>query len=361
MFFSFVGEKKKNKKIKQKNRKNIRNKSLHIKSPWDPFVIRHASLPLDTWIWTEGGSDSLPAGRGSASCSSSDTGGDEEEDEDEDKEDEDDEDFRFSLLLDFLSPSLLSSLSPSRSSSVPGGRLWLEDLLEDWGRGEATGERGEDDFVDFLPELREREPLDEALPDSLVDPLGVERGDEWADDGLGGEIERDLGGETGGMSGSFTRGRSDRVSDGRLFASCCRSCCCCSWSCCVWLNCCMSNCSCWSFCFFKRSFCWFWSRFCSSWISFCLFKIQFEIHHYEYANWPLFFFNSCYQGQLNPCKGRVDGKELSLVLKNKTTKPNKGKTWHETCFRFASGYSSYQCYQYNWKFKANTSLSFMNF
>ena len=32
--------------------------------------------------------------------------------------------------------------------------------------------------MDFSPELREREPLDEALPDSLVDSLGVERGDE---------------------------------------------------------------------------------------------------------------------------------------------------------------------------------------
>lgn len=38
-----------------------------------------------------------------------------------------------------------------------------------------------------------------------------------------------------------------------------------------------------------------------------------------------FFFNSCYQGQLNPCKGRVDGKELSLVLKKKRQNQIKAK------------------------------------
>lgn len=249
--------------------------NLQIKSPWDPLVSRHASLPLETWNWIAGGSSSLPAvaGASSACCSLSDTAGDDDDDEEEDDEDDD---LSFSLWLDCLSlSSPLSAFSSSCSPSEPNGRLLLDDRLEDRGRAEvgledsAIGEPGEDDFADFFSELWERVSLDEDFSEPLVDPLGEGRGDEWAEEALGGDIERDLGGETAGKSGSLTRGLSALFSE-RLFANCCKSCCCCSWSCCVWLNCCMRSCSCCSFCFLKRSCCWSWRRFCSSWISFCL-------------------------------------------------------------------------------------------
>lgn len=257
-------------------------KNLQIKSPWDPLVSRHASFPLETWNWREGDSSSLPAGTGasSASCSLSDTAGDEDDDDEVDDDDDEEEDLALSLCLDCLSSSPLSGFSSSCLPSDPGGRLLLDDLLEDRGRAEvglddsATGEPGEDDFADFFSELREPAPFDEDFSEPLIDPLGEERGDEWAEEALGGDIERDLGGETGGKSGSLTRGLSALFSceDRRLFANCCKTCCCWSWSCCVWLNCCMRSCSCCSFCLRSRSCCWSWRRFCSSWISLCLEK-----------------------------------------------------------------------------------------
>ena len=195
----------------------------------------------------------------------SDTAGDDDDDDDdEEDDDEEEEDLSFPLCLDCLSSSLLSGFSSLCSPSDPSGRLLLDDALEGRSRGEvglddsATGEPGEDDFVDFFSELRERVPLDEDFSEPLVDPLGEERGDERAEEALGGDIERDLGGETTGKSGSLISGLSALFSceDGRLFANCCKSCCCCSWSCCVWLNCCMRSCSCCSFCFRSRSCCW---------------------------------------------------------------------------------------------------------
>jgi len=112
------------------------------------------------------------------------------------------------------------------------------------------------------------EPFTDALGDDRDDDRGVDR----ADDGLGGDIERDLGGETTGISGILTRRRSGLSwAAWRLLANCCKSCCCCNCSCWVWLYCCIRSCSCCSFCFLSSSSCWFWSRFCSSWISVCLF------------------------------------------------------------------------------------------
>lgn len=115
----------------------------------------------------------------------SDAAGDDDDDDDDDEEDDDDDgDLSFSLCLDCLSSSPLSRFSSSCSPSDPTGRLLLDDLLKDRGWAEvgledsAIGEPGEDDFADFLSELRERVALDEDFSEPLVDPLGEERGDE---------------------------------------------------------------------------------------------------------------------------------------------------------------------------------------
>lgn len=148
----------------------IRSTNSQIKSPWDPLVSRHASFPLDTCTWTAGGSSSLPAGAAasSTSFSLSEESGDEDDDDDEDEDDDDDEDdFLFSLFLDCLSSSSFS-FSCLCSSSVSGGRLLREDLLEDRDRAEvgledsATGLPGVEDFSDVLCELR-GEPINDEI------------------------------------------------------------------------------------------------------------------------------------------------------------------------------------------------------
>ena len=126
------------------------------------MVSRHASLPLDTWNWTAGGSSSLPAGATAAAASSSFSPAEESDgdDDDEDDDDDDEEDFLFSLFLDCLSSSSFSPSSSLCSSSDSGGRLLREDLLEDRDRAVlgledcATGSPGVEDFPDVLCELR---------------------------------------------------------------------------------------------------------------------------------------------------------------------------------------------------------------
>lgn len=113
----------------------------------------------------------------------SDTAGDDDDDDEGDDDDEEEEDLALSLCLDCLSSSPLSGFSSSCSPSE-GGRLLLDDLLEDRGRPEvglddsATGEPGEDDFADFFSELREPAPFDEDFSEPLIDSFGEERGDE---------------------------------------------------------------------------------------------------------------------------------------------------------------------------------------